>query len=62
MNFKDKLQKAQKTNNSSLIVGLDIDADKIPLHLKKNDNEPLFTFLEQIINATKEHVCAYKPN
>ncbi|MDD4527823.1 MAG: orotidine-5'-phosphate decarboxylase [Candidatus Margulisbacteria bacterium] len=45
-----------------MFSGPDIDADKIPLHLKKNDNEPLFTFLEQIINATKEHVCAYKPN
>lgn len=62
MNFKDKLRSAQSINNSSLIVGLDIDIEKIPAFLKESESEPLYVFLEQIINATKDHVCAYKPN
>jgi orotidine-5'-phosphate decarboxylase len=62
MNFKDKLRNAQTINDSSLIVGLDIDVEKIPAFLKESESEPLFVFSEQIINATKDHVCAYKPN
>ncbi len=62
MNFTQKIKEAQKLNNSSLIVGLDIDIDKLPAHLKEEETEPFFTFLEEIINATKDHVCAYKPN
>lgn len=62
MNFKEKLQAAQKINKSSLIVGLDVDTEKTPMVLQISDPEPLFTFLSDIIKATKDHVCAYKPN
>ncbi len=62
MNFVEKLKKAQSLNKSSLVVGLDIDEAKIPSFLKETEKEPLLVFLKGIIDATKNHVCAYKPN
>ena len=55
MNFKEKLSKKIKANNSLLCVGLDIDEDKI-------SNSSLFEFNERIIDETKDLVCAYKIN
>ncbi|WP_299099415.1 orotidine-5'-phosphate decarboxylase [uncultured Winogradskyella sp.] len=46
---------------SFLCIGLDIDLDKIPKHLLKED-DPIFAFNKAIIDAT-HHLCvAYKPN
>lgn len=61
MSFSEKLEKASKKNNSLLCVGLDIDLAKIPQSLL-NDSDPIYSFNKEIINATKDLVCAYKPN
>lgn len=61
MNFREKLQKIVKKNNSLLCVGLDIDAEKMPKHLLKNKNGYL-EFNKSIIDVTKDLVCAYKLN
>lgn len=46
---------------SFLCIGLDVDLDKIPEHLLK-ENDPIFAFNKAIIDAT-HHLCvAYKPN
>jgi orotidine-5'-phosphate decarboxylase len=50
-----------KKKNSFLCIGLDVDLDKIPKHLLKEE-DPIFTFNKSIIDAT-HHLCvAYKPN
>lgn len=46
---------------SFLCVGLDVDIDKIPPHLKKYDN-PILAFNREIIAATQDICVAYKPN
>lgn len=46
---------------SYLCVGLDTDIEKIPKHLLK-DEDPIFAFNKQIIDATKDFCIAYKPN
>lgn len=61
MTFQQKLDITSKKNNSLLCVGLDIDLDKIPPHLK-TEPEPIFTFNKAIIDATADLVCCYKPN
>lgn len=50
-----------KTRKSFLCVGLDTDLKKIPQHLL-NDNDPIFTFNKNIIDATAPYCVAYKPN
>jgi orotidine-5'-phosphate decarboxylase len=62
MNFKEKLSKIVKKNNSLLCIGLDIDKEKIPTHLFKNSTTPYVEFNEMIIDATSDFVCAYKLN
>lgn len=61
MNFTEKLDAAVKKNNSLLCIGLDIDMKKIPSSLL-NKGDPIFDFNKAIIDATKDLVCAYKPN
>jgi orotidine-5'-phosphate decarboxylase len=59
--FREKfIHQAQKAS-SFLCVGLDSDINKIPKHLKQSD-DPIFEFNKSIIDATKDIVCAYKPN
>lgn len=62
MMFNEKLEKIQKKNNSLLCVGLDIDVDKIPKHLKTSSEEELVEFNRVVISRTKDVVCAYKLN
>ena len=50
-----------KTNKSFLCVGLDTDLKKIPQHLL-NDNDAIYTFNKNIIDATAPYCVAYKPN
>lgn len=46
---------------SFLCIGLDVDLTKIPQHLLKEE-DPIFAFNKEIIDAT-HHLCvAYKPN
>ena len=50
-----------RTKKSFLCIGLDVDINKIPEHLLK-ENDPIFAFNKAIIDAT-HHLCvAYKPN
>lgn len=60
MNFINKLQHSWKKSNSLVCVGLDPLLEKIPIHLREKKN-PIFEFNKSIIDATAEHVCAYKP-
>ncbi len=56
MSFTEKLSAAQSLNNSWLCIGLDTDPAKIPSAVN------VVTFNSAIIAATKDLVCAYKPN
>ncbi len=50
-----------KKKQSFLCIGLDVDLNKIPQHLLKQE-DPIFAFNKAIIDAT-HHLCvAYKPN
>ncbi|TCI85562.1 orotidine-5'-phosphate decarboxylase [Tenacibaculum sp. M341] len=50
-----------KKKKSFLCIGLDVDLQKIPSHLLKEE-DPIFAFNKAIIDAT-HHLCvAYKPN
>jgi orotidine-5'-phosphate decarboxylase len=61
MPFTDKLREIEIKQNSLLCVGLDADISKIPEHLRSSDN-PVLEFNKQLIEATSDLVCAYKPN
>ena len=50
-----------KEKKSFLCVGLDSDITKIPKHLLVNE-DPVFEFNKQIIDATIDYTVAYKPN
>lgn len=60
MNRQD-LIKEIKIKQSFLCVGLDTDLKKIPPHLLKDD-DPIFKFNKEIIDATAPYCVAYKPN
>jgi orotidine-5'-phosphate decarboxylase len=53
--FFEKLRAASRKNKSFLCVGLDPDPERLP-----HPHVP--SFLQDIIAATKDQVCAYKPN
>jgi len=42
-------------------VGLDVDLDKIPPHLLREE-DPIFAFNKAIVDATHAYAVAYKPN
>ena len=54
--FADKYHDAVRANESVLCVGLDPDRDEMPEGISKTD------FLLAIVEATRDLVCAYKPN
>jgi len=60
MNFKDKLEKIIKENNSLLCIGLDPAFGKMPKKILKKKNS-IFEFNKSIINETADIVCSYKP-
>jgi orotidine-5'-phosphate decarboxylase len=65
MTFTEKLSRSIHSSNSVLCVGLDPDVSRIPLPLKerfKDDSELIVEFCRLIIESTKLHACAYKPN
>ncbi len=61
MSAVEKLQAIQEKNKSYICLGLDLDPKKMPpdstLSIKS-----MYEFAMNIIEATKDHVCAYKPN
>lgn len=60
MTFTEKLQQAWQVNNSLLMVGLDPDPVRLPEVLSQN-NDGLFVFCRDIIDATAPYVCGFKP-
>jgi len=60
MTTKELIAQIEK-KKSFLCIGLDVDLDKIPKHLLK-DEDPIFAFNKAIIDATHHLAVAYKPN
>ncbi|HJD92243.1 MULTISPECIES: orotidine-5'-phosphate decarboxylase [Bacteroides] len=58
---KQELFEQIKKKESFLCVGLDTDPNKIPAHLLYEE-DPIFTFNKEIIDATADLCVAYKPN
>lgn len=61
MIFREKFDAAVAQNNSFVCVGLDPDPSKLPDHIKGTPS-PVTTFLKEIVSATKDIACTYKPN
>lgn len=61
MNFKERLLKAARTNRSWVCVGLDFEINSVAPSVREDDN-PILAFNRAIIEATRDLVCAYKPN
>jgi len=60
MNRQELINQIQE-KRSFLCIGLDADIKRIPSHLLDNE-DPIFEFNKQIIDATKDLCVAYKPN
>jgi orotidine-5'-phosphate decarboxylase len=60
MSFIENLSKSWRQHNSLVCVGLDPDLSRLPHHLEKTP-ESIFLFNKEIIDATHDLVCAYKP-
>jgi len=60
MNFIHTLHQRWHSANTLLCVGLDPEPDKFPAHLKTGP-DPIFTFCRNIIDATAQYACAFKP-
>ncbi len=60
MSFTDQVETLVAKNQTFLCVGLDPDRQKIPQEFLKK-SKPIFEFNKTIIDATKDLVCAYKP-
>ncbi len=60
MNFIAKLQHAQQLNDSMLCVGLDPEPSKFP-GTWKGQPDRIFDFCAAVVDATKDLVCAFKP-
>jgi orotidine-5'-phosphate decarboxylase len=58
---REQLVSEIKRKKSFLCVGLDTDITKIPEHLLKEE-DPIFAFNKEIIDATHDLAVAYKPN
>jgi orotidine-5'-phosphate decarboxylase len=58
--FIAKLTRAWEQNDSLVCVGLDPDIERFPRHIQA-DASPIFQFNKAIIDATRDLVCAYKP-
>lgn len=58
---REELVEQIRMKRSFLCVGLDTDMSKIPPHLLYEE-DPIFEFNKQIIDATKDYAVAYKPN
>lgn len=61
MTYRDKLLAIQRKQHSLVCVGLDTDPHQLPGHLR-DSADGVLEFNRQIIEATRDLVCAYKPN
>ncbi len=65
MNYTDKLRRAVQSANSTLCVGLDPVPENIPQSLRQeysSDSDLIFEFCRRVVESTKIHACAFKPN
>jgi orotidine-5'-phosphate decarboxylase len=60
MNFTEQLLRAQALNQSLLCVGLDPEPAKFP-GAWKGQPDRIFDFCAAMVDATKDLVCAFKP-
>ena len=60
MNRQELIAQIQQ-KKSFLCIGLDVDLSKIPSHLLQEE-DPIFEFNKQIIDATHMYAVSYKPN
>jgi orotidine-5'-phosphate decarboxylase len=61
--FGERIDQASIETDSLVCVGLDPDFNRFPAHLRElGPKEAIIRFNEAIIAATKDVVCAYKPN
>jgi orotidine-5'-phosphate decarboxylase len=60
MSFIDRLKHAQQINDSMLCVGLDPEPSRFP-GAWKNQPDAIYDFCSAIVDATKDVVCAFKP-
>ncbi len=58
--FYKKLSNRWEQQHSLLCVGLDPDSDRMPKSIKSG-KQPLYLFNKEIIDATAQWVCAFKP-
>lgn len=61
MNAIEKLRAIQQKNRSIICLGLDLDPKKMPADSARGARE-MYDFVIQIVDASKDLVCAYKPN
>ena len=58
--FHDQLERSWAASNSLLCVGLDPDPAQFPNALEVG-HDPIFRFCKEIVDATADIVCAFKP-
>ena len=61
LSFTEKWNQATQRNNSLVCVGLDTDSAHLPASVRAK-TDPVLYFNQQIIDATCDLVCCYKPN
>ncbi len=61
MRLNDRIRQIIRKRDSLLCVGLDVDPQRIPIHIIKKQ-DPIFIFNKLIIDATTDFVMAYKLN
>ena len=60
MNFMQALRARWQQADSLVCVGLDPEPAKFPAHFA-NDDDAIFGFCRDIVDATAEHACCFKP-
>lgn len=56
--FHDRLRQSWRNSDSALCVGLDPRLDRMPV---LQSSRPMFEFCREIVDATADLVCAFKP-
>jgi orotidine-5'-phosphate decarboxylase len=59
---REKLVNQIRTKQTFLCVGLDPDMSKIPRHIMDEEEDPIYVFNKQVIEATAPYCVAFKPN
>ena len=59
---RNELIKQILSKQSFLCVGLDPDTHKIPKHLLESEEDPIYEFNKQIVDATAPFCVSFKPN